>query len=74
MIPLGSNIFNFNEIVNNLDMKVFLDDNFILPYDHAASSFADKYDNHIVILNLKTINNTSLSKLYSKGPKYLPWE
>ena len=55
-------------------MKVFLDDNFILPYDHAASSFADKYDNHIVILNLKTINNTSLSKLYSKGPKYLPWE
>ena len=72
MIPLGSNIFNFNEFVNNLDMKVFLDDNFILPYDHAASLFADKYDNHIVILNLKTINNTSSSKLYSKGPKYLP--
>ena len=72
MIPLGSNIFNFNEFVNNLDMKVFLDDNFILPYDHAASFFADKYDNHIVILNLKTINNTSSSKLYSKGPKYLP--
>ena len=74
MIPLGSNIFNFNEIVNNLDMKVFLDDNFILPYDHTASFFADKDDNHIVILNLKTINNTSSSKLYSKGPKYLPWE
>ena len=55
-------------------MKVFLDDNFILPYDHAASFFADKYDSHIVILNLKTINNTSSSKLYSKGPKYLPWE
>ena len=55
-------------------MKVFLDDNFILPYDHAASLFADKYDNHIVILNLKTINNTSSSQLYSKGPKYLPWE
>ena len=72
MIPLGSNIFNFNEFVNNLDMKVFLDDNFILPYDHAASFFADKYDSHIVILNLKTINNTSSSKLYSKGPKYLP--
>ena len=55
-------------------MKVFLDDNFILPYDHTASFFADKYDNHIVILNLKTINNTSSSQLYSKGPKYLPWE
>ena len=32
--PLGSNIFNFNNFnkyVNNLDVKVFLDDNFILP-------------------------------------------
>ena len=32
--PLGSNIFNFNNFnkyVNNLDVKVFLDHNFILP-------------------------------------------
>ena len=25
---IGSKIFNFNEFVNNLDVKAFLDDNF----------------------------------------------
>ena len=53
--PLGSNIFNCNKYVNNLDVKVFLDDNFILPYEYAASPFADKYHNHIVTLNLKIV-------------------
>ena len=49
--PLGSNIFNFNKYVNDLNMKVFLDDNFIFPYGDAASPFADKYHSHIVTLN-----------------------
>ena len=69
--PLGSNNFNFNRYVNNLDVKVFVDDNFIFPYEYAASLFADKYHNHIVTLNLRTINNNSSRKLSSKGLKYL---
>ena len=69
--PLGSNIFNFNKYVNDLNMKVFLDENFIFPYGDAASPFADKYHSHIVTLNLRTINNSSSRKLCSKGLKYL---
>ena len=72
MNPLEPNIFNFNKFLNNLDVKVFMDDNFILSYEYAASPFADKYHNHIVTLNLKTINNNRSRKLYFKGPNYLP--
>ena len=48
MNPIGSNIFNFNKFVNNLDVKTFLDDNSTLACDCTCSPFVDNDHNHII--------------------------
>lgn len=66
----GSKIFNFNEFVNNLDVKAFLDDNFTFLCEYRGSPFVDKYRSHIITGNLKIISKVKLLKRFSKGPKY----
>ena len=66
MTPVGSKIFNFNKFVNNRDVMVFYDDNFILLYEYTASPFVDKDRNHVIRGNFKTNNRSH--KLSSKDP------
>ena len=42
MSLLGSNIFNWDNLFDNLDVKSFLDDNFILPNEYTGFPFVDK--------------------------------
>ena len=39
---LGFNVFNLKKLFNNLNVKVFLDKNFILPCEYTVSLFGDK--------------------------------
>ena len=51
---------NFNKFVNNLDVKLFLDDNSTLPCDSVSSPFVNKDHNYIITVNLNIINNNKL--------------
>ena len=68
--PIGSEIFNFNKFVKNLDVDAFLGDENTLPCNCDNSPFVDTHHRHIVTGNLKIIRNNKLRKLLTKGPKY----
>ena len=51
MNPIRSKMFNFSIFFNNLDIKVFLDDNPTLSCD-GDFRFVDKFHNHIITGNL----------------------
>ena len=70
--PLSTKIFNFNQFVNNLNIDEFLHDPSSLPCSCGESSFADKHHKHIVTGDLRIIENNTLRKLFTKGPKYRP--
>ena len=40
--PISSKIFHFDKFVSNIDVKVFFQDNTILPYNFASSGFIEK--------------------------------
>ena len=65
---MRSIIFNFNNFVNNLDVKAFLDDT--LPSYYTGSPFVHKDHNHVIKGNLKIIENNKLRKLFSESSKY----
>ena len=70
MNTIGSKIFSLVKFVNNLDLKVFLDDNSTLPCNSISFLFVDKDHNHIITVNFKNIKNNKLQKLFSEGTKY----
>ena len=57
---IRSKILNFNKFVSNLDVKVFLQDNFILPCNCAVSGFIHKDHQHIVTGDLRMAGNDQL--------------
>ena len=76
-----SKICNFDKFIHNLDVKAFLQDNYISPSDCEGSGFRDKNHQYIVIGDLqiiKMINVGSYSPMalnveklavHMKGPK-----
>ena len=68
--PLKSKIFNFNKLVSNLNVKIFLQDNTILPFGLASSGFIDKDHRHVVAGDLLIVGNNKLRKLFGKDQKY----
>ena len=64
---IGSKISNFNNFVNNLDVKVFLYDNSTLPREYTVSPFVAKDHDHIATGNVKVITNNELFKLSLKA-------
>ena len=61
---------DFNKFVSNLDVKVFLEDNTILPYNCACSDFIDKDHQHKMTGDLRIVGKNKLRKLFTMGPKY----
>lgn len=66
----GSKNFIFNKFFNKLDMKTLFDDNFALPHECIDSTFMDKDHCHVIVSDLKIVNNNNLRNLLSNGPKY----
>ena len=64
---IGSKISNFNNFVNNLDVKVFLYDNSTLPREYTVSPFVAKDHDHIATGNVKVTTNNELFKISLKG-------
>ena len=51
-------------------MKTLFDDNFALPHECIDSTFMDKDHCHVIVSDLKIVNNNNLHNLLSNGPKY----
>ena len=56
--------------MNSLDLDDFIKNSDILPCQCQDSPFSDKHHKHIVTGDLRLINNHTLRKIFSKGPKY----
>ena len=67
---IGTKIFNYNKFVENFDVDNFLKNEDTLPCTCKDSQFADSHHGHIITGDLKIVENNSLRKLFSKGPKY----
>ena len=63
-----SKILNFNKLVRNVYVKMFLDDRSSLPCDFTGSLFPDKNHNHILMVIEKLLTKTKFRKFFSKGP------
>ena len=70
-LTLSTKIFNFNHFVNTLDFDEFLLNPDILPCKGINAHFADKYHKHVVIGDLRIIDNNHWRKLFTKGPKFI---
>ena len=72
MYPVRSkkNSKNFDKVVYNLDSKVILQDNVILPCSYKVCAFVDKGHQHVVTCNQRIKKKNTLEKLFSKGTKY----
>ena len=68
--PIRSKIFNYKQVIQNLDVDAFLADPTILPCSCANSPFVDGHHGHIITGDLKIVQNNKLRKLLCKGPKF----
>ena len=62
--------FNFNKLVSNLDLDLFLINPYSQPSKCSNSTFAYRHHKHIVTGDLRIIRNNILKNLFIKGPKY----
>ena len=69
-LPTSCKIFNFNKFVNSLNIDEFLTNPNNLPCECGNSQFTDKHHKHIVTGDLRIIENNSLRKIFTKGPKF----
>ena len=68
--PIAGKIFNFNKFVAELDIEAFRDNMDIVPCSCQDSSYKHKDLGHILTGDLSIVENNSLRKILSKGPKY----
>ena len=68
--PIRSEIFNFKQFVENLNVDEILCNPNSLPCPCANSPFLDKDHGHVLTGNLRIVNNNKLRKILSKGPKF----
>ena len=68
--PIAGKIFNSNKFVAELDIEAFRNNMEIVPCFFQDSSYKDKDLSHILTQDLSIVDNNSLCKLLSKGPKY----
>ena len=68
--PPCTKCFNFNNLVNKLDLDLFLTNQDNLSCNCKNSHFAERHHKHIVTVDLWIIRNYALRKLFVKGPKY----
>ena len=66
--PIAGKIFNFNKFVAEFDIEVFCNNMDIVPCSCQDSSY--KHLDHILTGDLPIVENKSLHKILSKGPKY----
>ena len=64
--PIRSTIFNFNKIVNDLD----IDSNTPASWDCKKSNYLYPSTGHVITGNLKVIPDARVRNIISKGPKY----
>ena len=69
-LQTGSNLFNFDKFVNNLDLDLFLTDPDSLPCKCRNSPFSDRYHKHIVTGDPRIIKNKILRKRFIKRTRY----
>ena len=69
---IRSNIFNYNKFVSSLDFDSILADiNSVPCFCHNFNTrFIDQHHKHVLTGDLTIVENSSLIKLMSKGPKY----
>ena len=77
--PIRSKIFNYKQVVQNIDVEAFLEDPTIFPCSCVHSPFIDKHHGHIITGDLRIVRNNKLRKLLCKGPKFrekesISWE
>lgn len=68
--PIRSKIFNYKQVIQNVDVEAFLADPTILPCSCANSPFVDEHHGHIITGDLRIVRNNKLRKLLCKGPKF----
>ena len=64
--PIRSTIFNFNKIVNDLD----IDSNTLVSWDCKKSNYLYPSAGHVITGNLNVIPDARVRNIISKGPKY----
>ena len=65
--PISTKFFNFNKLVNNLDLDLLLTKPDSLPCKCNNSPFADRCHKQIVTGDLRIIRNDALRKRFIKG-------
>ena len=68
--PIATKIFNFNKFVAELDINNFVNNMDSVPCTCQDSNFKHKDLGHILTGDLSIVENNSLRKILSKGPKY----
>ena len=69
-VPIRSKIFSFDNFLCELDADQLLADPTVLPCNWVASPFFDKYNDQIVIVDLRIIKNNKFRIILCLGPKY----
>ena len=64
--PIRSTIFNFNKIVNDID----IDSNTPASWDCQNSNYLYPSTGHVITGNLNVITDARVRNIISKGPKY----
>lgn len=70
MNQIKSKFFDFKKLVDNLDVKVLLDDNYTFLCFCTGALFVDKDHLHIIMGNLKGFYSHNLQKLFYRSPNY----
>ena len=68
--PIAGKIFNFNKFVAELDLNAFCNNMDIIPCSCENSRFKHKDLGHVLTGDLSIVEDNTLRKILSKGPKY----